>query len=70
MAKLAVQGEPRFEVSDAEVKRGGRSYTVDTLAELSRTYPSDEMFLILGWTRRACFAPGMSQSEWESLPHW
>jgi len=49
MAKLAVEAEPRFEVSDAEVKRGGRSYTVDTLAELRGTYSSDELFLILGW---------------------
>jgi len=55
MAELAVVGEPRFEVSDAEVKRGGRSYTVDTLAELGRTHPSDELFLILGWDAARLF---------------
>jgi nicotinate-nucleotide adenylyltransferase len=55
MAKLAVEGEPRFEVSDAEVKRGGRSYTVDTLAELRRTHPNDELFLILGWDAARLF---------------
>jgi len=55
MAKLAVEGEPRFEVSDAEVKRGGRSYTVDTLAELRGTYASDELFLILGWDAARLF---------------
>jgi nicotinate-nucleotide adenylyltransferase len=49
MCKLAVEGEPRFEVSDVEVKRGGRSYTVDTLDELHRTHLTDELFLILGW---------------------
>jgi nicotinate-nucleotide adenylyltransferase len=55
MAKLAVEGEPRFEVSDAEVKRGGRSYTVDTLAELRGTHSSDELFLILGWDAARLF---------------
>ena len=55
MAKLAVEGEPRFEVSDAEVKRGGRSYTVDTLAKLRGTYASDELFLILGWDAARLF---------------
>src|SRR5260370_25532033 len=36
MTNLAMQREPRFEVSDVEVTRGGRSYTADTLAELAR----------------------------------
>lgn len=49
MTRLAVQGEPRFEVSDIEVRRGGRSYTVDTLRELSRRFPDDRLYLILGW---------------------
>ena len=48
MTSLAIQGEPRFEVSDEEVTRGGMSYTADTLAELRRERPSDELFLILG----------------------
>lgn len=49
MARLATRGEPRFEVSDVEVRRGGVSYTVDTLRELRRLHPHDELFLILGW---------------------
>jgi nicotinate-nucleotide adenylyltransferase len=49
MCKLAVEGEPRFEVSDVEIMRGGRSYTVDTLRELKRLQPVDDLFLILGW---------------------
>jgi nicotinate-nucleotide adenylyltransferase len=55
MTKLAVQGEPRFEVSDVEVQRGGRSYTVDTLSELHRLHPQDELFLILGWDAARLF---------------
>jgi len=45
MLELAVAGEPRFAVSRAELDRGGPSYTVETLEELSG---SDELFLILG----------------------
>jgi nicotinate-nucleotide adenylyltransferase len=49
MCRLATEGEPRFEVSDIEIERGGRSYTVDTLIELTRLQPDDDLFLILGW---------------------
>lgn len=37
-----------FEVSDCEIKRGGKSYTFDTLKELKKKYPNDELFLIIG----------------------
>lgn len=49
MCRLAIGGDPRFEVSDVEVRRGGRSYTVDTLREMHSRLPADELFLILGW---------------------
>lgn len=56
MCRLAVEGRPRLEVSDVEVRHGGRSYTVDTLVELERLLPQDELFLILGWDAAALFA--------------
>ncbi|HKC82602.1 MAG TPA: nicotinate-nucleotide adenylyltransferase [bacterium] len=49
MCRLAVAGEKRFEVSDLELRRDGVSYTVDTLRELHRLYPAEELFLVLGW---------------------
>jgi nicotinate-nucleotide adenylyltransferase len=55
MTRLAVEGEPRFEVLDTEVKRGGLSYTADTLSEVRRTRPDDELFLILGWDAARLF---------------
>jgi nicotinate-nucleotide adenylyltransferase len=55
MTKLAVQGEPGFEVSDVEIRRGGASYTADTLSELDREHPHDELFLILGWDAARLF---------------
>lgn len=40
--------EAYCEVSTLELKRGGKSYTVDTVSELKRLYPDDELFLIIG----------------------
>lgn len=40
--------EDCFTVSDIEMKREGKSYTVDTLTELKKIYPDDELFLIIG----------------------
>lgn len=55
MTRLAIAGEPRFEVSDIEVARGGASYTADTLVELRRNSTADELLLILGWDAARLF---------------
>jgi nicotinate-nucleotide adenylyltransferase len=49
MCRLATAGDARFAVSDVELNRRGPSFTVDTLIELRRLHPRDELFLILGW---------------------
>lgn len=38
----------RVEVLDLELRREGRSYTADTLADLRRLYPEDELWLLMG----------------------
>jgi len=48
MVRAAVPDDPRFEVSDIEIRRGGDSYTAETLAELSSVHPGSEIFLIIG----------------------
>ena len=48
MLKLAVSGNPDFEVSDIELKRKGPSYTIDTLKYFSKKYRSKEFYFILG----------------------
>lgn len=47
LCRLAAAGEPLISVSDVEVRRGGLSYTVDTLEELHGA-GRDELTLILG----------------------
>ena len=56
MCRLGIVGEQRFEVSGVEIRRAGPSYTVDTLVEMRRLRPVDEMFLILGWDAARLFS--------------
>lgn len=48
MVRLAIEGEPFFELSDCELVRRGVSYTCDTLDEFEKKYPGGAFFLILG----------------------
>jgi nicotinate-nucleotide adenylyltransferase len=48
MLALALAGNPAFRALDIEKGRAGPSYTADTLAELQRRHPQDELFLIVG----------------------
>ncbi len=46
MLRLAIRGNPRFEVSRLEAGRGGVSYTVQTLESLRRSTHADLFFLM------------------------
>jgi nicotinate-nucleotide adenylyltransferase len=48
MVKLALQDYPRFFSSDIEGRRGGISYSVETLEQLTAEYPQHEYFFIMG----------------------
>ncbi|MGH9067310.1 MAG: nicotinate-nucleotide adenylyltransferase [Acidimicrobiales bacterium] len=48
MVHAAVAGVEGLSASDVEIRRGGRSYTADTLAELAAAHPGAELFLIVG----------------------
>lgn len=48
MLEYAVQGNRYFSVSDLEIERGGVSYSVETLTEIRRAHPHDELFLLIG----------------------
>lgn len=48
MARLAVRGHPAFAVSTLETRRGGPSFTVETLREVAATTPRARLFLIMG----------------------
>lgn len=48
MLKLAVKGNKFFAVSDIEIKRGGKSYTIDTVRELKKNNLLDSYYFIIG----------------------
>lgn len=48
MTRLAVRGNPAFEVSTLEARRPGFSFTVDTLRALHRRHPDTAFWLVLG----------------------
>lgn len=48
MTRLTAQTLSNAQALDIELMREGRSYTADTLDELHRRYPYDELFLLMG----------------------
>jgi len=48
MIRLAIRGNDRFELDDIEIRRGGKSYSVDTLMELRRRNPKADFYFIIG----------------------
>ena len=54
---------PKARVCDLELRREGKSYTVDTLAELTEANPGDEFFLVMGTDMLLSF------EEWYRYEH-
>lgn len=49
MVKLALQGfGTQFEVDDQEIKRGGTSFTIDTVKQYRKKIDADDLYLIVG----------------------
>ncbi|MCA1808262.1 MAG: nicotinate-nucleotide adenylyltransferase [Kiritimatiellia bacterium] len=48
MLEAALEGSHVFEVCDLEVRRGGTNYSFDTVRELKRLYPDQELVFIIG----------------------
>jgi nicotinate-nucleotide adenylyltransferase len=48
MIRRAIAPEPRFQVSDLEIERGGISFTFDTVSILRQQHPDDTLFWIIG----------------------
>lgn len=48
MVQAAIDWDARFGVIDDELRRGGVSYTIDTVRELKRRFPDDRLFWVIG----------------------
>ncbi|MCM3626569.1 nicotinate-nucleotide adenylyltransferase [Paenibacillus glycanilyticus] len=51
MVKEALGGNPAFKALDVELRRGGMSYSIDTVLELKRHYPDAAFSYIIGSDR-------------------
>ena len=48
LLRLALAGKANCEIDDQEIKRGGISYTIDTLRDYARRFPQAELFYLVG----------------------
>jgi nicotinate-nucleotide adenylyltransferase len=48
MLRLAIRDNPQFDADDLEIRRGGTSYSVDTLTELRRRGVRERFYFIIG----------------------
>lgn len=48
MLRMALAGGTRFDVDDLELRRGGVSYTVDTVREIAARHPGAELCWLIG----------------------
>lgn len=47
MTILATLAHPRMEVSDIEIRRGGKSYSIETVEDLKKFYPAETAFFFI-----------------------
>lgn len=62
--EMATRSEPRLTMDDRELHRAGRSYTVDTLADMRSEWPNTPLCLIMG---RDVFADLPNWHRWRDL---
>lgn len=48
MINIAINNHKKFGVSDIEIKRDGISYSYDTIVQLKKLYPNDDLYFIIG----------------------
>lgn len=49
MVRLAIADEPAFLLSDIEMRRAGKSYSIDTVRELRKQYgPATDLYFLIG----------------------
>ena len=48
LLRLALAGKTNCEIDEQEIRRGGVSYTVDTLRDYAKNFPGAELFYLIG----------------------
>jgi len=48
MLRFALAGQSHYEIDEQELKRGGTSFTIDTVRDYARRFPQAELFCLIG----------------------
>jgi nicotinate-nucleotide adenylyltransferase len=48
LLRLALAGKSRYEIDEQEIKRGGISYSIDTVRDYARRFPQAELYYLIG----------------------
>jgi nicotinate-nucleotide adenylyltransferase len=48
LLRLALAGQTRYDIDEQETKRGGISYTIDTVRDYARRFPEAQLFYLIG----------------------
>ncbi len=48
MLRLAFAGKPWCKLDEQEIKRGGTSFTIDTVRDYAARFPGDKLFYLIG----------------------
>jgi nicotinate-nucleotide adenylyltransferase len=48
LLRLALAGWPECEIDEQEIRRGGTSYTIETLRHFAQRFPGAELFYLIG----------------------
>ncbi|GAA1904079.1 nicotinate-nucleotide adenylyltransferase [Lapillicoccus jejuensis] len=70
MTVIATASNPRFTVSRVDIERPGTTYTIDTLRDLRRERPDDELFFITGADALAQILTWKDHDELWDLAHF
>jgi len=60
--RLALAGQTNYEIDEQEIKRGGISYTVETVRDYAKRFPQAELFYLIGADHAARL------NEWREAP--
>ena len=69
MLRLAFEEEELVEISDVEIKRGGISYTIETVKFFKAKYPNDQLYLLLSYEALSNFSKWKSFAEIKKNVH-
>jgi nicotinate-nucleotide adenylyltransferase len=48
LLRLALAGKSNYEIDEQEIKRGGVSYSIDTVRDYARRFPQAELYYLIG----------------------